>query len=116
MRVVDPWAALPHELGQSQQVLDVAARLPLAHYDLSGDLLRTRRAQVGGVVLCGDVNQSLDRGLALVAWDELDHAGAIASSNRFAHVQVGEGLLDLGVGHLEGHAPGARLRRREKRA
>lgn len=56
MRVVDSGAALPHELGQAEQVLHVVARLPLAHCDLSSDLLRTCRTQVGRVVFCSDVN------------------------------------------------------------
>lgn len=114
MRVVDPGAALPHELGQAEQVLDVVASLPLAHSDLSRDLLRTRRTQVVRVVFCSDVNQSLDRGLVFVTRDEVDHTGAVASSYCFADVQVGQGLLHLGAGHLEGHAPGALLQRWEK--
>lgn len=112
MSVVDPGAALPHELGQTEQVLDVVARFSLAHQDLSSDLFYTRRTQVGRVVFCSDVNQSLDRGLALITRDELDHPGAVASSYGFTYVQVGEGLLDLGAGHLEGYAPGAGLQRK----
>lgn len=107
--VVYVWAAAPHELGQAEQVLQVVARLAMAHGDLGADLLRTGRSQVEGVVGCGDVEQRLHRWLALVISMELHHLGGVAAAHRLTHVQVLEGLLHLRARHLEGHAPGARL-------
>lgn len=108
--VVDLRAAAPHELGQTEQVLQVVARLATAHSDLGADLLGAGRAQVERVVCRGDVKQRLHRWLALVvASVEVHHPCGVAPAHRLTHVQVLEWLLHLSAGHLEGHTPGARL-------
>ncbi|TRY56988.1 hypothetical protein DNTS_023907 [Danionella cerebrum] len=63
--IVNLRAADSHELCQAQQILDVVPRLPLAHSNLSSDLLCAGRPQKNGVVRSGDVQKSLDRRLTV---------------------------------------------------
>lgn len=109
MRVVHIRAADSHELRQTKQVLDVVARLPLAHGDLSGNFFCAGRPQVNRVVRRRDVNQSLDRGLVCTLRDELYDLGQVATSYGLPHIQVLERLLYLRASHFEGNTPGARL-------
>jgi len=116
--VVYEGAALPHELGQPQEVLQVVARLAAAQGDLGANLLGAGWPQVQGVVLGGDVHQRRHGGPVLLAAaalrEEVHGPGDVAAAHRLTHVQVLEGLLHLGAGHLEGHAPSARLQRQEE--
>lgn len=106
-------AAAPHEFSQPEQILQVVARLPAAHGDLGANLIRAGRPQVEGVVGGSDVEQRLNRWLALPVGEEIHHFGAVAAADRLAHIEVLEGLLNLRTRHLERHTPCARLLKRK---
>lgn len=107
--VIHVWAAAPHELGQPEQILQVVARLPTAHCDLGANLLRASRPQVEGVVGGRNVEQRLNRWVALPFGVEIHHFGGVTATDRLAYIEVLEGLFNLRTCHLECHAPSALL-------
>lgn len=115
MRIIYIRAAVPHEICQTEQVLDVGARLPLAHDNLGCDFLDAGWAKVNGVVRCCYVDQGLDWRVVLTVWEELHKLSEVAPSHRLPHIQVLKGLLNLGAGHLKRDTPGARLCKKKKK-
>lgn len=111
-------AEVAHEVHQPQEVLHVVARTAPRDDDLRRDVFFGGRAEVGGVLRRGDVDESLD-GLPrlLLLRVEADQLGVVASQHGFAHVQVLQRGGDLLLpAHLVGDAPRARLQREDARS
>lgn len=110
MWVVHVRAAPPHELSQAEKILQVVTRLALPGGDLVPYHLRAGGPQEEWVVWGSNVEESL-LGLVrlVILGDEVYELGDVTAAHSLAHIQILKGLLDLGTGHLEGHAPGSCL-------
>lgn len=107
--VVDLGTVKPHELGQSQQVFGIVARVAPTDGDLGGDLLVRRRAEVGGAGRGCNIDKDVEGVQTLLLRDELRHHRYVTPQHNLSHVQVLKGFFDLRAAHFVGHAPCASL-------